>query len=270
MVITSFLQTAANPAFRSSLLHSLLYRKHILEEENVPGLPTQSPPYFSQEMFSLIKKVHKDLSLNIITMTEKDWSRLLTEQYITMEYNMENEMEMRKCKAELDSPNTDWPISWSLCRQPGLHPELASFMWKLMLNLLPTQERLHRMRISEAAECKQCSTESGTLQHELMDCEFNQGVGHLLLSCLQEHLPVITASQLLRLELGNLPDDKKLPCTILIATTLKYLWMRRTSLSRVRAYQVRAELEQTINLLRTSRLSTVAAQINSLKDKMFQ
>jgi hypothetical protein len=46
--------------------------------------------------------------------------------------------------------------------------------------------------------------------------------------------------------------------------------MQRISLSRVRAYQVRAELEQTINLLRTSRLSTVADQINSLKDKMFQ
>ena len=53
-------------------------------------------------------------------MTEKDWSRLLTEEYITMEHNMENEcMEMRKCKAELDSTDTDWPISWSICRQPA-------------------------------------------------------------------------------------------------------------------------------------------------------
>ena len=58
--ITSFLQTAANPEYCQSLLHSLLFRKHILGEEDVPGVPTQPPPYFSQEMFSIVKKVHKE------------------------------------------------------------------------------------------------------------------------------------------------------------------------------------------------------------------
>ena len=48
--ITSFLQTAANPEYRPSLLHSLLFRKHVLRDEDVPGVPTQPPPYFSQEM----------------------------------------------------------------------------------------------------------------------------------------------------------------------------------------------------------------------------
>ena len=95
------------------------------------------------------------------------------------------------------------------------------------------------------------------------------GVGHLLLTCLQEHLSPCTAAKLLRLELGNLSEDKKLPFIILIATTLRHLWLQRTSLSRVRTYQVRAEIEQTINLLRTSRLRTVADQMNTLKDQMF-
>ena len=116
------------------------------------------------------------------------------------------------------------------------------------------------MQISEAAYCKHC-TEPGTLQHELMNCDFNVGVGQLLLTCLQEHLPNSTAAQLLQLELVNLPEDMKLPFTILIATTLKQLWLQRTSLSRVHTYQVRAELEQTINLLRTSRLRTVAPNL---------
>ena len=173
--ITSFLQTAANPAYCPSLLHSLLFRKYILEEEDVPGVPSQPPPYFSQEMFSIVKKVHEESSINIITMTEKDWSRLLTEEYITTEHNMENDTkEMRKCKSELDSPDTDWPISWSICRQPGVPPDLASFLWKVMLNILPTQARLLRLRISETADCKHC-TEPGTLQHELIDCDFNMG-----------------------------------------------------------------------------------------------
>ena len=156
-------------------------------------------------------------------------------------------MEMRKCKAELDSPDTDWPISWSICRQPGVPPDLASFLWKVMLNILPTQERLHRMKISEVADCKQCS-KPGTLQHELIDCDFNMGVGHLLLTCVQEHLSPCTAAKLLRLELGNLSENKKLPFIILIANTLRHLWLQKTSLSWVRTYQVRAEIEHTLRL----------------------
>jgi hypothetical protein len=46
--ISTFLQTAANPVFRSILLHNQLYRKYVLEEEHVPGAPNQLPPYFNQ------------------------------------------------------------------------------------------------------------------------------------------------------------------------------------------------------------------------------
>ena len=187
---------------------------------------------------------------------------------------MENSMQtglkvFRKCKPEIENPDTDWPVSWSLCRQKGVPPDLASFLWKLLLNILPTQERLPRMKISVIADCKHCPA-PGTLQHELIDCDFNVGVGHKLLSSVQVDSPNCTASQLIRLEIGDIPDDKKLPTIILIATTLRHLWLKRTSSSRVQAYQVRAELEQTINMLRTSRLSTVADPLNTIKDQMFQ
>ena len=99
--ITSFLQTEVQPAYRTNLLHSLLDRKYVLEEENVPGVPTQPPPHFSQELFSMIKKVHEGSTMNITTMTEKDWSRLLTEEYITMEHSNETQLwVLRKCKTE--------------------------------------------------------------------------------------------------------------------------------------------------------------------------
>ena len=107
--ITSFLQTAAYTNFLSNQLHCFIFRKHVLGEEDVPGVPTQPPPYFSQEMFSIVKKVHEESSINIITMTEKDWSRLLTKEYITMEHSMGNDIrEMRKCKSTLDCPETDF------------------------------------------------------------------------------------------------------------------------------------------------------------------
>ena len=76
--ITTFLQTAANPSFRQNLLHSQLFRKHVLGED-VPGAPAVSPPYLTDEIFSIIRKVNDTSPLNIITMKEKDWTRLLTE-----------------------------------------------------------------------------------------------------------------------------------------------------------------------------------------------
>ena len=110
--ITSFLQTAANPRYHRNLLHSLLFRKYILEEDDVPGVPIQAPPYFSQELFTIIRNVHHNSSLNIISMSEKDWTRLLTEDFITMETNIVTGLrEMKKCKAELASPSTDWTLS---------------------------------------------------------------------------------------------------------------------------------------------------------------
>ena len=109
--ITTFLQTAANPAFQSNLLHNLLYRKCILEED-VAGAPAKLPPYFSQDFFDIIKKVKSESPLNIVTMTEKDWTRLLTEDYITMVENVDSGVrEYRLCKPELRSPTTDWPLS---------------------------------------------------------------------------------------------------------------------------------------------------------------
>ena len=45
--ITSFLQTAVQPNYPNNLLHSLLYRKYVLEEGDVTGVPTQTPPYFT-------------------------------------------------------------------------------------------------------------------------------------------------------------------------------------------------------------------------------
>ena len=69
--ITTFLQTAANPAYQQNLLHSLLYKKHILGED-IPSAPNPPPPYFSQTIFDVIRKVKEDSPLNILAMSEKD------------------------------------------------------------------------------------------------------------------------------------------------------------------------------------------------------
>ena len=267
--ITTFLQTAANPSFRPNLLHNQLYRKFVLEEEHVPGAPAQPPPYLSQDFFATIRKVKNESSLNIVTMTEREWARLLTEDYITMEVNETGRREFKPCRAESASPTTDWSLSWSLSRQQGVPPDMASFLWKMLLDLLSTQERLHRMGAATSPLCKLCKLETGSLKHELIDCSHNDNAGHLLLSCLQVYTPGLSANSLLRLEFPNLDTTLELPTIILTATTLGYLWKERQSSSKIRTYQVRSEIEQIILMLGTTKLVNAASILDTMVLQMF-
>ena len=138
--ITTFLQTAANPSFQQNLLHNLLYRKHVLLED-VPEAPVQPTPYLSQELFSIIRAVKQSTSINIIKMTEKDWSKHLTEDHITKHETEPGQSDFIPCRVELASPSTDWSLCWSSCRQAGIQTDLASFLWLMLHNLLSTQNK---------------------------------------------------------------------------------------------------------------------------------
>ena len=177
--------------------------------------------------------------------------------------------EYRPCKPELRSPTTDWPLSWSICRQKGMPADLASFVWKMVMNLLCTQEKLFNMGSVQSPTCKLCTVETGTLKHELLECSFNNGVGHKLLVALQSFHPSLTPEGLLRLELGNSDQQYHLPSVLLIAIALKCVWVDRGNNSRVRTYQVRSELEQSINLLRTTRHINSAVVLNTMVEQMF-
>ena len=76
-LIRTFLETACHPQFQSSLFHSLLFRYHVLEDQTIanPGYP----PFYNIDFFNTIRSVHKDSTLNVATMTEKDWYTLLLE-----------------------------------------------------------------------------------------------------------------------------------------------------------------------------------------------
>ena len=262
--ITTFLQTAANKSFQPNLLHTLLYRKYVLGED-VPEAPNPPPPYLNQELFTIIRTVKEATSLNIVKMSEKDWTRLLTEDYVTMA-SLGADTDQRNfipCRTELSSPNTDWELSWYACRQSGIPPDLASFLWRMLHDLLPTQSKLHHMGSTNSPTCKILNCmEDGTPLHELVYCDGNDSVGLKLLHNLQLHIPGLSAADALRLEHGNIDVDMSLPLTLLTAITLNYVWKERQAGTTIRSYKVRAEIEQYISLLRTSRLNTTATKLS--------
>ena len=123
VLIKTFLETAAIPKFRHSLLHTLLFRFHVLGDSSVPD--PGHPPYYPASFFNTIRHVHEDTPLNILTMSISQWTRLLTEDGLTMEG--ENVKRYIPCRSELSSPTTDWESSWKLSRHPGLGSDLLNF-----------------------------------------------------------------------------------------------------------------------------------------------
>ena len=56
ILIKTFLETAAIPKFRHSLLHTSLYRFHVLEDSSIPD--PGYLPYYPPSFFNTIKYVH--------------------------------------------------------------------------------------------------------------------------------------------------------------------------------------------------------------------
>ena len=140
----------------------------------------------------------------------------------------------------------------------------------MLLDLLCTQERLHKMGTSPSPLCKLCKQETGTLKHELLECSFNENIGQLLVHTIQNQLPSLTPESLLHLGLSDLEADMELPSTLLAAVTLNCIWSERSTSSRVLTYQVRSELEQTINLLQSTRLADAADKLCTMLNMKFQ
>ena len=268
-LIKTFLETAGNEKFRTSLYHNMLYRYHILGDTSLPnpGLP----PFYSRYFFFAIQKVVNENSKNIFQMTEQEWYYFLLEEHCTMEMG-ESRMEYIKCRVERRSPDTDWENSWRLARLPGLGPDNISFLFRMLHQTLPTQERVARTKPNQSSICKmqECNAnQEEDLDHALIQCEANACMGTQLLSCLNTIEPGLNAEALLRLELP-VDEELELPVVWLLSTVFRIIWNLRQSSTRIRQYLVRSQLEAEINLLRETRYQNAVPIIEELAANLFR
>ena len=252
--IRTFLETAANPKFKHSLYHSTLYRIHVLGDDSIP-LTLTLPPYFPPSFFQIIKEVRDNTPLNVATMTCAQWYRLLVEQEVTMTEGENNTMSFIRSRAELSSPSTDWEATWGRARLKGLGSGATSFLWKLLHQLLPTEERLARILPNSEPTCKLCSVPANAdLKHSFFGCDSTREVGGKLLSTLAQFDSDVTPDKLLRLEFECEPD-LEMPLVWVTAQTLAYMWSIRCSGKTVDPTLTRASLETKISLLRETRFT---------------
>ena len=218
-------------------------------------------------MFQLIKGANS-LNMQVSTMSTSQWYRLIVEKEVTMEENEAEERKYIPCRVERLRPELDWDLSWSLARQKGLDSDQLTFLWRMMHDLLPTQSRQHRISplTTPSPACLMCEEGAeGSPSHELVSCDYSAEVSMWLLGCLRQnlHIPQLTATQLVTLDLPGLTNSSRLPAVWLVAHTLGSVWRHRTEKKLVRLRTTRAELEAKVTLLRETQFSN-SAKILSL------
>ena len=266
LLIRTFLETSINPNFRHSLLHEHLFRYHVMGEHSLPdpGLT----PYYDKDFFDLILHYKTSSTLNISTMTIKQWYTVLLEDKVLMSpATQESAAALLPVRTESMHPNTDWPQVWQIARTKGLGSELISFQFKILHKLLPTQERIARLGLNDdhPGLCLQCRLEVEDLVHSFFDCTKNMGVGLALLGCVQQILPDLSSEAAVLLDFEcTLPEEENLAVQCILITGLKYIWEARLAKKVVTKYRMRAEIEARVSILRKTRFQSSAMLVADL------
>ena len=259
-LIKSFLDTAINPTFKRNIFHQALYEWHVEDSRSIPN--PGKPGYYSSDFFDAIRAVKSQGLLRLSGMTIGMWYRALLEIYVTHEID-ENGFQFKMLsKSERTNPATNWESTWQLSSTPGLDSKDTSFLFCLLHNLLPTQERLHRVlsHTVTSSHCTLCTEDVLCDQlHALVTCPFNNDVGHWITRCLRNILPQLQPAHLMTLNFGLDPSNKNaLPTSWLSSKALNIVWQSRVNKKATSITATRAALEAGIMLLRKTRYHTSA------------
>ena len=180
-----------------------------------------------------------------------------------MSETIEESRQFKPCRVEMYSPDIDWDTTWCRTRLNGLGPELMSFLFKLVHDLLSTQVRLARTSSTISGKCKLCLSDVMEDQvHAFIRCPGNHGVGEAVLHCLPEHADL--EDQLVLKLQQNLEESQELPVVWFLAEAWRSIWESRTLGKRPELYKVRADLEAKVSLLRETRRHGETAKKTSL------
>ena len=133
------------------------------------------PPYYSPQFFKIIRDVKEDTALNPIFLTVKQWYTYLLENLVTTrEIDQDGRRELIPCRIEEMSPTVQWGEAYRLSRLHGLSPTSKSFLFKLLHQLLPSRERLHRLIPTNSPLCWCDSGDTETYLHCFYSCTKNK------------------------------------------------------------------------------------------------
>ena len=149
----------------------------------------------------------------------------------------------------------DWETSWRRMRLKGLGSELVSFLFKLLHQLLVTQERLSRINQGTTSTCKAAGCPGDRIEdieHALMKCPGNNDIGRVCMDAVKIHIPDLTIENALLLNF-EIEKSMEFPIVWFLAVTWKNIWDARCDGKKPELYKIRSDMEARIALLRTTR-----------------
>ena len=206
------------------------------------------------EFFNIIREVVENSPLNPVYMTVKQWYTYLLEIKVTMEkIDDEGRMKSKLCKVEEREPDNNWQNSFYLARLKGLSPQVKSFNFKLLHQILPLKERLSQILPATSPICPLCRTqEPETVMHALFNCEKNREAAQYILQLTRVYDSTINMDKITRLQV-NTEVLYELPTLLVVCTSFELIWRNRQMKKQTRLYDIRAELESQVLALRKAR-----------------
>ena len=228
-LIKSFLETSVHSSFKKSLNHQALFSWHVEEVRSIPDPGIN--PFYSTDFFEAVKWIKQDGIIDAKNLSIKCIYKSLLERFVIHEIDNAGFHFNIPLSVELKWPQRPWDRIWPLVSLKGLDSEDSSFLFRLVHNLLPCQERLIRVLkpMVEVPHCSFCSMNVvGDLFHELVSCSFNNDVGYWLIRCIRTISPNVSASNTLELDLGFDVTSENVFSTIwLIAKGFSLIWKMR-------------------------------------------
>ena len=129
----------------------------------------------------------------------------------------------------------------------GLSSVQSSFLFKLLHQLLPVQDRIKRITY-ETGSCKHSSSSPVDDRNQaLFQCEKSISASDDRIQCIRFITPNRTAKDLLHLELSEISCiTTKYAVMNIIATGLYYIWKSRCEKKSAQSYKMRADIEASI------------------------
>ena len=150
-------------------------------------------------------------------------------------------------KLEINHSNMDLTNSYRLARLFGLTPEQKSFLFKWLQGLLPTKERLFRMKKIQSPDCPSCPGQCDNTQH-IFYCFKYKHITEPVFQHMKKYAAELNYSKLVTLNI-QISESLELPFMWLLSKTLIILWSNKVSNKSVSWQQAKADIEADASLL---------------------
>lgn len=267
MLIRSFLETSCIKRYCHFPLHVGIYNYYILEDTTYPK--PQLPKFYSDEFISSIKMAIK-MGKNVQNMSSKDWynfllNHKLLEEEITEEDGTISRVEV-KCKTELLNTELIWTDIWELAKMKGLANTARSFLWRLLHNLLPSEQRLFQLKKNRSPKCVLCleNEVDCVWSHSFTTCTFSLEEMNWLVEVLARMDPTITKEKTVFLQVKPTSRENKFMCVWLIAESMEYIWAKRRAKTRVEVENLKTIIKAKLeNLALSQCYRKIATNVNN-------